>query len=201
MGEELIDLTAVKPAIVPPTVESVPAKRVCIDLGCGQNKREGFIGVDKYPAPGVDVVHDLLSFPWPFEDNSVDEAHSSHNLEHIDGADRIPFFAELYRVLKPGGTALFITPSADSDRALQDPTHKFPPIVPGFYQCYLSKEWRVANKLDHGAYVEHFCDFAVQSINVGLTPELVARNDAYRTDAMRHFRNATVDLFVTLVKK
>lgn len=198
----MIDLTAVRPAVdPPPTVEIVPPKRLCIDLGCGQNKREGFVGVDKYPAPGVDIVHDLLSFPWPFEDNSVDEAHSSHNLEHIDGADRIPFFQELYRVLKPGGTALFITPSADNDRAFQDPTHKFPPVVPGFYQCYLNKNWRVTNKLDHGAYHEKPLDFAVQSVNVGLVPELISRNDAYRQDAMRHFRNSTVDLFVTLVKQ
>lgn len=197
----MIDLTAVRPAVdPPPTVEIVPPKRVCIDLGCGQSKREGFIGVDKYPAPGVDIVHDLLEFPWPFEDNSVDEAHSSHNLEHIDGEMRIPFFQELYRVLKPGATALFITPSADSDRALQDPTHKFPPVVPGFYQCYLNKDWRVTNKLDHGAYNEKPLNFVVQSVNVGLVPELISRNDAYRADAMRHFRNATIDLFVTLVK-
>jgi ubiquinone/menaquinone biosynthesis C-methylase UbiE len=196
----LIDLTAVKPTEVPITVESVPVPRVCLDLGCGQNKREGFTGVDKYPAPGVDIVHDLAVFPWPFADNSVDEAHSSHNLEHIDGVDRLPFFQELYRVLKPGGTALFITPSADSDRAYQDPTHKFPPVVPGFYQCYLNKEWRVANKLNHGAYDEKPLNFLVQSINVGLVPELASRNDAYRDSAMKHWRNVTVDLYVTVVK-
>jgi SAM-dependent methyltransferase len=200
-GEALIDLSAVRPAVdPPPTVEVIPPKLVRLDLGCGQNKREGFTGVDKYPAPGVDIVHDLAVFPWPFADNSVDEAHSSHNLEHIDGVDRLPFFQELYRVLKPGATALFITPSADSDRAFQDPTHKFPPVVPGFYQCYLNKDWRVANKLNHGAYDERPLNFLVQQINVGLVPELMGRNDAYRNDAMKHFRNATIDLYVTLVK-
>ena len=197
----MIDLTAVRPGVDPqPTVEVAPPKRVCIDLGCGQNKKEGFIGVDKYPAPGVDIVHDLEVFPWPFEDNSVDEAHSSHHLEHIDGDKRLPFFQELYRVMKPGATALFITPSADSNRAIQDPTHKFPPVVPEFYQCYLNKEWRVNNKLNHGAYDERPLNFAVQQVNVGLVPELMGRNDAYRADAMRHFRNVTVDTFVTIVK-
>jgi SAM-dependent methyltransferase len=196
----LIDLTAVRPAVDPqPTIEVVPPKRVCIDLGCGQNKREGFMGVDKYPAPGVDIVHDLEVFPWPFEDNSVDEAHSSHFLEHVDGPARIPFFQELYRILKPGATAQFITPSADSNRAIQDPTHKFPPVVPEFYQLYLNKDWREANKLTHGMYATP-CHFLVQQVNVGLVPELISRNDAYRADAMRHFRNATVDLYVTIVK-
>ena len=27
-----------------------------IDLGCGKNKKEGFIGVDQYAMEGVDVV-------------------------------------------------------------------------------------------------------------------------------------------------
>lgn len=196
----MIDLSAVRTSEPGPTIGVVPAPRLCIDLGCGQSKREGFKGVDKYEAPGVDIVHDLLTFPWPFEDNSVDEAHSSHFVEHIDGELRIPFFAELYRVLKPGATALMITPAADSNRALQDPTHKFPPVVPEFYQCYLNKEWREVNKLTHGMY-ETPCNFAVQQINVGLDPSLMARNDDYRQFAMRHYRNSTTDLFVTLVKQ
>ena len=44
-----------------------------LDLGCGRNKVPGAIGLDLFPVPGVDVVHDLEAFPYPFENNSFDE--------------------------------------------------------------------------------------------------------------------------------
>ena len=34
-----------------------------IDLGCGENKVIGSIGLDKVKLESVDIVHDLLSFP------------------------------------------------------------------------------------------------------------------------------------------
>ena len=196
----MIDQTQVRNGIEPPpVVVPAPVERVCLDLGAGQSKREGFKGVDKYEAPGVDIVCDLLSFPWPFEDNSVDEVHSSHFLEHVDGVDRLPFFNELYRVMKPGATAQFITTAADSNRSIQDPTHKFPPVVAEFYQCYLNKAWRDMNKLTHGAYEGDF-NLGAQQVNVGLSPAMQARNDEFRTYAMTFLRNATTDLYVWIVK-
>jgi len=36
-----------------------------IDLGCGGAKKEGFIGLDNVPAPGVDHVLDLLQDRFP----------------------------------------------------------------------------------------------------------------------------------------
>ncbi|MBP7119294.1 hypothetical protein KBA63_04375, partial [Candidatus Woesebacteria bacterium] len=49
-----------------------------LDIACGQNKTPGFFGVDIAPGEGVDVVWDLEQFPWPFPDNSVDEAVCNH---------------------------------------------------------------------------------------------------------------------------
>ena len=37
---------------------------VVADLGCGENKRPGSIGVDFREAPGVDVVQNLSLYPW-----------------------------------------------------------------------------------------------------------------------------------------
>jgi hypothetical protein len=54
-----------------------------LDIGCGASKQKGFVGMDIRPLPGVDVVHDLERFPWPFPDQSVSFAMSSHVLEHI----------------------------------------------------------------------------------------------------------------------
>ena len=54
-----------------------------IDIGCGGKKKEGFIGLDQYLMPGVDHVLDIGAQPWPFADESVDEAYSSNFLEHL----------------------------------------------------------------------------------------------------------------------
>jgi len=63
-----------------------------------------------------------------FPDNSFDVIVCSHVLEHIP--DDAAAFAELYRVLKPGGAALLLTPYAldgagtDEDITIRDPQEK-----------------------------------------------------------------------------
>jgi predicted SAM-dependent methyltransferase len=96
-----------KPGEVMP-VEAPPMKK--LDLGCGDNKMEGFIGVDICKTDSVDVVHDLTITPWPFEDDSIDEARASHFFEHLKPEERILFMNELFRVLKKGAGCLLITP-------------------------------------------------------------------------------------------
>ena len=54
-----------------------------LDLACGGAKKEGFTGVDIADIEGVDIVHDLNIYPWPFEDGSVEEINCSHYVEHI----------------------------------------------------------------------------------------------------------------------
>ena len=31
----------------------------CLDLGAAHNKPDGYLGVDQYPGPGVDIVADV----------------------------------------------------------------------------------------------------------------------------------------------
>ena len=59
---------------------------VRLDLGAGQNPKDGYEAVDLH-APNVAHRVDLFRFPWPFEDNSVDELHASHLIEHIPNRD------------------------------------------------------------------------------------------------------------------
>ena len=59
---------------------------VKLNLGCGKiilNKEEGWVNVDKLPLDGVDVRHDLFTFPWPFDNNYADYIMASHIVEHI----------------------------------------------------------------------------------------------------------------------
>jgi len=76
---------------------------VRLSIGCGALRLPGFVGVDKYPSPAVDVVHDLTVFPWPFSGDSVDEVRAWHVLEHMPGYSFPAAVDEIHRILRPGG--------------------------------------------------------------------------------------------------
>src|ERR1700751_2644070 len=97
----------------------IKLKPLKLDLGCGTRKKDGFVGVDIRNFKGVDKVADLTK-GWPWKNNSVDEVYCSHFIEHLEVPERIHFVNELYRVLKPGATALIITPHWCSHRAYGD---------------------------------------------------------------------------------
>lgn len=102
-----------------------------VDLGCGR-KKKGRIGIDRYPADGVDIVGDLDALIFevedttviglPFEDDSIESIISHHCLEHI-GAGFLPLMDDCYRVLKPGGIFRIIVPLFPSRTAVEDPDH------------------------------------------------------------------------------
>lgn len=71
-----------------------------LDVGCGRNKREGFVGVDIIE--GVDVVCDVSTDDLPFAEGSVDELFTSHCLEHIDRQNLYHVFREFTRVARDG---------------------------------------------------------------------------------------------------
>jgi hypothetical protein len=175
-----------------------PAPLLKLDLGCGQNKREGFSGVDFVKGDGIDYVHDLFTFPWPFKDQSVEEVHCSHFFEHVPNMLRGKFMDEMYRVLVYGGKATVITPYYTSIRAIQDFTHEWPPVSPNSF-LYFNKGWREQNKLTHGHYALK-CDF---DFTYGYTVNgaWTARNDETRNFAMANYVNAIDDLIVNLVSR
>lgn len=86
-----------------------------IDLGCGSAKKEGTLGVDIQPAPGVDYVLDLEKKPLPFDDGSVSYVHSSHFLEHVEDPSKI--FSEVGRVCADNARIEIWTPYAWSNPA------------------------------------------------------------------------------------
>lgn len=86
-----------------------------IDLGCGGSKREGFIGIDRLPSPGVDCVIDLTREQLPFPDASVSHVYSSHFLEHIPVPNHV--FMEIGRVCAEGAKIEFWTPYGFSNDA------------------------------------------------------------------------------------
>jgi hypothetical protein len=82
-----------------------------IDLGCGGCKREGTIGLDSFPQPGVDYVLNLTKDPIPLPDRSVEYVYSSHFLEHVQDDDWTNhIFPEISRVCVSGAKLEFWTP-------------------------------------------------------------------------------------------
>jgi len=169
-----------------------------LDLGCGsQKKSPEYTGVDISDKCGADVVHDLAQKPWPFGDNSVDEIWSSHFFEHLDGKQRIVFMEEVYRILKTGSKITIVTPYWSSMRAIQDPTHAWPPICEASY-AYFNKKWREDSQLSH---YEINCDFDFSQYTYLLDGEVSAKGDEFKQLALKHYTNAVLDLQMILVKR
>jgi SAM-dependent methyltransferase len=98
-------------------------KGILLDIGCGANKQPGFVGMDRREIPGVDIVHDLETFPYPLEDEACISIVGSHIIEHIKPWLMIDLMDELWRILKPGGRLALAMPYAGSFGYWQDPTH------------------------------------------------------------------------------
>lgn len=166
-----------------------------LDLGCGNNPREGFRGVDIRQFDSVSEIVDLTG-PWPWEDESVEEAHSSHFVEHLSAEERIHFVNELYRVLIPDGTCQIIVPHWASTRAYGDLTHKWPPVSE-FWFFYLSKGWRKENAPHNDFYR---CNFDC-TWGYSMTPELSVRSQETQQFALANYKEAAQDIICTLKKK
>lgn len=93
-----------------------------LNLGCGKVRIPGSLGVDRVKIKNyVDVIHNLDVVPYPFKDNSIDEIHFYHVLEHLH--DPTKKLEELYRILKPGGMIFLRVPHFSSMGAFTDLTH------------------------------------------------------------------------------
>jgi hypothetical protein len=178
-------------------------KTIKLDVACGQNKQEGFVGIDI--AGEADIVHDLNAYPWPLEDGSVNEVFCSHYLEHIphyrpefNGVDGwFMFFNELQRVCRKDAKLTFVCPYSRNDRAFWDPTHTRYIHETTFY--YLDKAWRESQKLDHYAAE---CDFEVVVISSdGIETGIASRHHEAQDFARRHYFNVLGDLIVELKRK
>ena len=95
-----------------------------LDLGCGDNKVEGAIGLDNVALSGVDIKHDLLDFPYPIENESYDIIYIRNVIEHFYLNDIKKIFNECSRILVFDGMLHITVPHVFSISAFTDPTHK-----------------------------------------------------------------------------
>ena len=100
-----------------------------LNVGCGKDIRQGFINLDWYYRPGVDVVCNIDKNGFPFKNDSFEYIYCSHVLEHLQ--DVIKTMGELHRISKNGATIVIRVPHFSIYNALAEITHKH-----SF--CYLS---------------------------------------------------------------
>jgi hypothetical protein len=181
-----------------------------LNLGCGQNKLDGYINIDKYPTFSPDVVWDLEQTPYPFEAGSITEISARHVLEHLGQSTDVflGIMKELYRILTPGGTMEIKVPHYRGDGYWGDPTH-VRPITPVIMSLFSKKNCRMfaergwpntplADYLD--------IDLEVTSVSMALTPywaQLFKNGEATQADI--DFAMATqwnvVDEITMIVRK
>lgn len=123
-----------------------------LNLGCGLQPIAGWVNTDRVKLPGVDIVHDLDTAPWPWDDASVDEISAIDVFEHVD--DPLIFMNQAARVLKPGGILRMRTPHWQNINSFSDPTHRRHPTEQTW-------DYWIAGTQFHEKYGPAYCDEGV----------------------------------------
>ncbi|WP_281238414.1 class I SAM-dependent methyltransferase [Flavobacterium praedii] len=92
-----------------------------LNIGCGNDIKEGFVNLDITQLPGVDVVCDIENSLLPFENETFEYIMCIDVLEHVDYPKVLK---EIHRVLKPEGIVEIRVPHFTSSNNYIDPTHK-----------------------------------------------------------------------------
>ena len=137
-------------------------KHTLFEIGCGRTApllrhflgdAERLWGIDLVDFRAEDLpkeieIHQADAAKTGLEDSTVDLAYSRAVMEHVEDADAV--FQEMHRILRPGGSYVFLTPSLWDYASLISmavPNHLHPHIVrltegraeedvfPAHYQC------------------------------------------------------------------
>lgn len=161
-----------------------------LNLGCGRDIRAGWINIDSHDGRGVDLVVDLDRKPWlPWPDDSVDEIHGSHVLEHLHYP--LPLMAELWRVAKPGARAVFRVPYGSSDSADEDPTHVRRLFLYSWGYFSQPYYWRASYSYE--------ADWKPTRVVLRLEQWLAEASDDEVAAALKIYRNTVREMTATLI--
>ncbi len=141
-----------------------------LDIGCGHNPRNVFAaqevyGIDIDPALNLKnkriMIADLVIEAIPASDSSFDYITAFDFIEHVPRIVYAParrnsfveLMNEIWRVLKPGGIFLSLTPAFPNPQAFQDPTHvNF--ITEETFLKYFDNHYRWASMYGFKGYFE-----------------------------------------------
>ena len=86
-----------------------------IDVGCGNRRKKGYLGVDKYTKGKAHIK--ATAYNLPFKSNSIEAIYCSHMIEHVPHPKTEQVFSEFFRVLKSGGKLEILCP--DFERMIE----------------------------------------------------------------------------------
>lgn len=108
-----------------------------LNLGCGEDKKKGYLNVDFSPTVSPDIVHNLNQFPYPFKENSFELIEAFHVLEHLDKPFEV--MKELHRILKPNGVLLVKVPHFSRGFTHAEHAHGFDITFPLYFNPSFTK--------------------------------------------------------------
>lgn len=184
------------------------APRLKLNIGCGFNKKPGWINVDQFSACAPDQIVDVEEVPWPWPDNSADEILLSHVLEHVGTSPKnyLDIIKEIWRVCCDGARVEIRLPHPRHDYFLIDPTH-VRAIHPRSFEHFSqrrNREWQAVGSpaTPLGLYLG--IDFDMEGIQQVLAPkwaERVRNGDLSQTeirDRMEDMNNVVMEFTVIL---
>lgn len=167
-----------------------------LNMGCGRNKREGYVNVDAAPACEPDQVWDLEQTPWPWADDSAQEVLFVHSLEHMGGDPKVflRIMQELYRICAPDAVIHIRVPHPRHDDFIGDPTHVRPvtPAMISLFDRQLNETWAAGGFANTPLALYTGVDFQ-------LTKTTFVLEEPYRTRLNN--KELSVDEVTTLVKE
>ncbi len=160
-----------------------------LNLGSGSKILEGYVNVDKFDYYNPDIVHDLEIFPYPFEDNSVDEILLSHVLEHIGQTPEIfmKIIKEFYRVCHDQSLIKIMVPHPRHDDFISDPTHVRPITILGLqlFDKELNLKWEKSNAANTPLALIHNVNFKIKNIKYNLDSNYVKNFEDGKVDNIK----------------
>ncbi len=170
--------------------EATPKYLKRLDLACGVNKKENFTGIDRNKEIKPDIIHNLDTYPWPFEDQSCFELHCNHFVEHVHSLNK--FMEECHRILVPKGLLVISAPYYTSFEASMNPDHKR--VINEKTFLFFNQEYIKKSKVEFDTHA----NFKVEGVKYHFDPEWATRSEDAKNWAREHYWNVVKNFEITL---
>ena len=93
-----------------------------LNLGCGNDIREGYLNIDFERFKGIDKIIDLDKIPYPFKNDQFQEIVINNVLEHLENPYAV--LKEIHRISRSRAVIKIMVPHFSSSNSWGDIQHK-----------------------------------------------------------------------------